>query len=78
MAAAYAHDTMASLDMGLPWTKNRPLDIPNELWSEASLGHNITLHYVVVNTVVLIGLIGMHKTGCCGETRPVLHVPSSS
>ena len=29
-------------------------------------------------TVVLLGLIGMHKTGCSGETRLVLHVPSSS
>jgi hypothetical protein len=28
--------------------------------------------------VVLVGLIGMHKTGCSGETRLVLHVPSSS
>jgi len=36
------------------------------------------LHYVIVKTVVLVGLIGMHKTGCSGETRLVLHVPSSS
>ena len=27
---------------------------------------------------LLVGLIGMHKTGCSGETRLVLHVPSSS
>jgi len=33
------------------------------------------LHYVIVKTVVLVGLIGMHKTGCSGETRLVLHVP---
>ena len=24
--------------------------------------------------VVLLGLIGMHKTGCSGETRLVLHI----
>ena len=29
-------------------------------------------------TVVLVGLTGMHKTGCSGETRLVLHVPGSS
>jgi len=39
---------------------------------------NFMLHYVIVKTVVLVGLIGMHKTGCSGETRLVLHVPSSS
>jgi len=33
---------------------------------------------VIVKTVVLVGLIGMHKSGCSGETRLVLHVPSSS
>ncbi len=32
----------------------------------------------LVKTVVLVGLIGMHKTGCSGETRLVPHVPSSS
>ena len=36
-----------------------------------------TLHYVIVKTVVLVGLTGMHKTGCSEETRLVLHVPSS-
>jgi hypothetical protein len=36
------------------------------------------LHYVTVNTVVLVGLTGMHKTGCSGKTRLVLHIPSSS
>jgi len=37
-------------------------------------------YYVSVNTVVLGGLklTGMHKTGCSGDTRLVLHVPSSS
>jgi len=38
----------------------------------------MVLHYVIVNNVVLVGLIGMHRTGCSGETRLVLHVPSSS
>ncbi len=33
---------------------------------------------VLHGTVVLVGLTGMHKTGCSGETRLVLHVPSSS
>ncbi len=35
-------------------------------------------YYVLVIPVVLAGLTGMHKTGCSGETRLVLHVPSSS
>ncbi len=35
-------------------------------------------HYVIVKTVVLVGLTGLHKTGCSGETRLVLHVTSSS
>ena len=39
---------------------------------------SMMLHYVIVKTVVLVGLIGMHKTGCSGETRLVLHGPSSS
>ncbi len=38
----------------------------------------MVLHYVIVKTVVLVGLTGMHKTGCFGETRLVLHAPSSS
>ncbi len=39
---------------------------------------SMMLHYVIVKTAVLVGLTGMHKTGCSGETRLVLHVPSSS
>ena len=39
---------------------------------------SMMLHYLIVKTVVLVGLIGMHKTGCSGETRLVLYVPSSS
>ena len=39
---------------------------------------SMMLHYVIVKTVEVIGLAGMHKTGCSGETRLVLHVPSSS
>jgi len=31
-----------------------------------------------IKTVELVGLTWMHKTGCSGETRLVLHVPSSS
>ncbi len=43
-----------------------------------SLG-SMMLHYVTVNTVVLVGLTGMHKTGCSGQTRLVLahHEPES-
>jgi len=37
-----------------------------------------SFNYVIVKTVVLVGLIGMHKTGCSGETRLVLQIPSSS
>ncbi len=36
------------------------------------------LRYVIVKSVVLAGLIGMHKTGCSGDTILVLHVPSST
>ncbi len=39
---------------------------------------SMMLHYVTVKTVILVGLTGMHKTGCSGETRLVLHIPSSS
>ena len=39
---------------------------------------SMILHYVTVNTVVLVGLTGMHNTGCSGETRLVLHILSSS
>ncbi len=39
---------------------------------------SMMLPYVTVKTVVLVGLTGMHKTGCSGETRIVLHIPSSS
>ncbi len=35
-------------------------------------------HYVSVKSVVLVGLIGMYKTGCFGETSLVLHVSGSS
>jgi hypothetical protein len=38
---------------------------------------SIVLHYVTVNTVVLVSLTGMRKTDCSGETRLVLHIPSS-
>ena len=33
---------------------------------------SMMLHHVIVKTVVLVGLTGMHKTGCSGETRLVL------
>jgi len=32
----------------------------------------------LVRIVVIVGLTGMHKTGCSGEKRLVPHVPSSS
>ncbi len=31
-------------------------------------------HYVSVKNVVLVGLTGMHRTGCSGEARLVLHI----
>ena len=39
---------------------------------------SMMLHCVIVKNVDLVDLIGMHKTDCSGETRLVLHVPSSS
>ncbi len=46
---------------------------------QAALGLvSMMLHYVIVKTVELVGLVRMHKTGCSGETRLVLHVPSAS
>ncbi len=46
---------------------------------DAALGLvSMMLHYLIVKSVVLVGLTGMHKTGCSGELRLVLHIPSSS
>ncbi len=39
---------------------------------------SMMLRHVTVKTVALISHIGMHRRGCSGETRFVLHVPSSS
>ncbi len=39
---------------------------------------SMLLHYVIVQTVVLVGHMKMRKTDCSGETRLVLHVISSS
>ncbi len=39
---------------------------------------SMMLHYMIVNIAVLVGLFGTHKTGCSGEARLVLHIPSSS
>jgi len=39
---------------------------------------NDDLHYVIAKTVVSVGLTGMHKTGCSGETRFALQLSSSS
>jgi len=38
---------------------------------------SMMLHYVMVETVILVGRTGMHRTGCSGETRLAWHVPSS-
>ncbi len=38
---------------------------------------SMMLRYVIVKTVVLVGLIGLLKTGRSGETGLVLHIPSS-
>ncbi len=71
------------LDQRLPLTE-RNMGVPS-IWQPSLIVGNpnqntrsMMLHYVIVKTVVLVGLIGMHKTGCSGETRLVLHVPSSS
>ena len=32
---------------------------------------------MTVKTVMLVGHIGMHRTGCSGETRLALLIPSS-
>ncbi len=39
---------------------------------------SMMLCYVIVKTVVLVGLMGLLETGCSEETRLVLHVLSSS
>lgn len=39
---------------------------------------SMMVHNVIVKTVVLVGLIGLHNTGCSGGTRLALHIPSSS
>ena len=39
---------------------------------------SMMLHDVIVKTVELVGFLGMPKTSCSGETRRVLHEPSSS
>ena len=39
---------------------------------------SMMLRCVIVKTVKLVDLIEMRKTDCFGETRLVLHVPSSS
>ena len=38
---------------------------------------SMMLRYVIVKPVELVRLTRMHKKGCSGETRLVLHVPSS-
>ena len=40
--------------------------------------HEHMNEWMIVKSAVLVGLMGMHKTGCSEETRFVLHVPSSS
>ena len=41
-------------------------------------GIAMMLHYVTVQNDALVSHTGMHKTGCSGEPRLVLHVPGSS
>ena len=38
---------------------------------------SLMLHYLIVKIVKLVAPTGMHKPDCSGETRLVLHVPSS-
>ena len=58
-----------------------------DVWGAALKGSNSCMagnsdddgwDHGMFKTVILVGLIGMHKTGCSGETRLVLLVPSSS
>jgi len=39
---------------------------------------SVMLYSVIVKAADLVGITGMHKTGCSGETRLLLHAPSSS
>ncbi len=39
---------------------------------------SMMLHYANIKNVIVLGLTGMHRTGCSEETTLVLHVPSSS
>jgi len=39
---------------------------------------SMMLHCVIVLTVKFVDLTGLHKTDCSGQTRLVLHIPSSS
>ena len=46
---------------------------------QAALGlASAMLHHVVAKTVEVVGLIGMYKTGCSGETGLVPYVLGSS
>ncbi len=42
------------------------------------LGPSMMMRRVTVKAVVIVGGIRTHRTGCSGETRLALHVPSSS
>ena len=39
---------------------------------------SVMLHCAIIKTVESVCTTGMHKTSCSGETRLVLHKPSSS
>ena len=39
---------------------------------------SMMLRCVIVKAIELVDLTGMHQTDCFGETRLVLHIPSSS
>ncbi len=49
---------------------------PSLLVSEGS-GVGMAGGHALDHTVVFVSLTGMHKTGCSGETRLILHIPSS-
>ena len=65
-------------------------DMPGKLCSNTTTAPTLTSdaygatclssasHLQLPKTVALVGLTRMHKTGCSGETRLVLRVPSSS
>ena len=58
-------------------TSNASVVLHTGTMSTSSDVYNVHL-IRTVQTIVLVGRPGMHKTGCSGEIRTVLHISSSS